>query len=81
MKPEEIFEKSDKELVQLSQVYETGEHTRSLARAEQLRRQTIAIQKFNTTSTWLTIAMLILAVVVGWDKLLAFLLWLTSGLH
>ncbi len=63
--PEDIFQKSDKELVLMSVTYEWNENTRSLAKAEQVRRQTEAVNNFNKASTRLAWIMIGLAVVNG----------------
>ena len=67
-KPIDIFETSDYDLVLLSQVMESGEHTRSLARAEQTRRQTQAIHNFNQASSrlaWIMIAVAVIQILVA----------------
>lgn len=66
--PKDIFATSDKDLVLMAVVFETNEHTRSLARAEQVRRQTKAIQEFNRGSSflaWVMIAAAFIQVVVA----------------
>ena len=66
--PKEIFATSDKDLVLMAVVYETNEHTRSLARAEQTRRQTKAIHDFNKASSflaWVMIAVAFIQVIVA----------------
>ena len=60
--PRKIFDVCDKELVTMATRMDQNEHIRSLARAEQTRRQTEAIHKFNSSSTYLALVMIMLSI-------------------
>ncbi len=65
---QKVFKVDDKALVIMSTIMDSNEHIRSLARAEQTRRQTEAIHDFNKASgrlAWVMIGAALIQIFVA----------------